>query len=1538
MNRFFRVLCLLLLSIGPVAFAQNLGTGLYAFGSFDSKGFDTINLGNLNTHFEIPIVNKQGRGMNFTYSLVYDGLVWAPSTSTGTGYWEPDPSWGFHGQLLGGAYTGYLTYTQSELYCPASGVGHPPPGIMLVDFVYHDPYGKNHWFNYQLKSCPLTGDVITGNGASSDGSGLSYGISDGLIHTRNGSIINAPTGTSAASSNITDSNGNVITNNGNGTFTDTLGVTALSINGAGTPSSPMTFTYPVTLQANGAPSATATVAYRAYTVQTNFQCSGITEYGATSVDLVNQIILADGSTYSFNYEATPGVAGAVTGRLASITLPTGGTISYTYSGGCNGLGINADGTTGGLTRATTDGSKTYTRATVNANATSTTVQDEKSNQSLYQFTIASSLYYETHRQIYQGALGGSLLKDQYTCYNGVQPNCDGVATSLPFTQTTTVTSYNSGTQLAVANTYDAYGMLTSSNQAGSAGLLTSTTNTYNSFEEVLTSSTTDGSGIVVSASSYGYDAKGNQILSQVSPGNGAAALSTTTTYNTTGSPITVTTPNGMTQYGYDSTQTFATSTTLPTPASGVSLASGANYDPQSGALLSSTGLNAGQTTTVTQYDTLLRPLGITLPNNGQVGFSYSTNQRGVSRSTGTGASADTETLFDAYGRTSRVAILNGQSSNPWYQTDYCYDATGLLQFKPVRYQGNGWGTPIQCSGNGTSYLYDALGRVTSVTTPDGTTSYQYYGRAVEKTDVNGVQTITQYDLLGRISAVCEISSNTYQQVSPVACGMDITGTGFLTTYAYNLANHTTTITQGAQQRVVQTDAAGRTIYTSEPERGVTTYSYAYNGTGLVVTRQRPRANQGNSSLLTSTVTQYDSLGRVLSVTYNDQLTPNKQFDYDAVNAAMQWNQTTTNLNGKLADMASGSGTSLTRGLFSYDIMGHVATMWQCAPSICGTSSQAGRPALQFSYDLLGNLTYEFDGASGGIAYTRSPAGEVTSITNQSYQDTYNPANLVSNVVNGPTGPISYTLGNGLNIYKGYDSFGRLYAQWVCNGPAQFDCNTQLYGTDAFKKGVRVTTVQDTVMAGTINLGYDEFNRLTASNETLYSGAQNSFSYGYDRYGNRWSQTVTQGSGPSPSLSFNPANNQMMNGYTYDAAGNLTWDGFHGYTYDAEGNVLSVDNGSTGQYVYDALNRRVSAQTAAAASEYLYDYAGRRLSSWITSIDFGNEGRIYWDGQQIAYRAQNGQTFFEHQDILGTERARTNYLGQIAGTFPSLAFGDGYSESSVLPGADQDNHFFAQLDKDSESTTEHAQFRQYSPTEGRWMSPDPYDGSYRASTPQSFNRYAYAMNRPLSGIDPLGLDLIDPPVGGDGGGDGCPYFDCINVPAPPDPPSAPLPPDGCIGTCGAQPPEATPPPTPPAQHNNGKQLDPSNQECKALANKIANLLSIIEDKQAAIDTNPLGLPEFGPPGAPNRASIQGHRDLLDQYKQNLANRAHEYNQKCGGGDPFSGGASASEPSAAPSSGPSVAPEIKRDLTVVGGLIVVGGVVMVCPECLLAAPAF
>ena len=133
---------------------------------------------------------------------------------------------------------------------------------------------------------------------------------------------------------------------------------------AGSPSS--TYKYPGPNSTN----PTYTVIYTQMPIHTNFQCSGITDYTSSpSPYLVTEIDLPDIGTnpndkYTFSYEKQTelGYTSWYTGRLASVTLPSGGTITYAYSGGSNNTGmICADGTTAMLTRTTMDGTWT-TRA------------------------------------------------------------------------------------------------------------------------------------------------------------------------------------------------------------------------------------------------------------------------------------------------------------------------------------------------------------------------------------------------------------------------------------------------------------------------------------------------------------------------------------------------------------------------------------------------------------------------------------------------------------------------------------------------------------------------------------------------------------------------------------------------------------------------------------------------------------------------------------------------------------------------------------------------------------------------------------------------------------------------------------------------------------------------------------------------------------------------------------------------------------------------------------------------------------------------
>lgn len=1413
--RILAIIMFLLVSAGRLLHGQSAGPviGTPANGTYAGSP-DQLNLGNLNLHMSIPLFTKPGRGLSYEYDLSYDSSVWINKSGT----WTPrsPTQWGWQASTpqtigstsqvaIGSTVCKQITQYEADYYYTASG------------FTYTTADGVTNTFSGQATYNQCTGASTSISSQSTYGYKLyatvhSSASASGTITDPSGNTLGVIFQNGLASRGstnvITDRNGNSVgkaITQGYYGYYDTAGTNPLTVTAdimTGYENTVDT-QLPASLYYTDPNGNKQTIAVQSqqFTVQTNFGVSGVAEYSNTGITLPTRILLPDGSSYSFTYEPTPGYPSSVTGRLASITLPTGGTISYTYTGSNNG--IESDGSVAGVTRTTSDGSIQYSRSNVipvsgtGIGSSTTTTTDPYGNQTVISFQGI----YEVGRSVYTGAAGGTPLRSASTCYNSNASSCNSQKLILPFTEIYKSTTLDNGLTSATDTHFNSSGLVTqiSEYDFGASSPTRTTSISYASLgnniqDKPQTVTQTDGSGNRLSSTTYGYDDSSCALVAtsglpeHVAVSGSRGNLTTTTAWvNSTTSLVTHTcsddagqvrsstdASNNVTQYSYDAaTDTFLTGVNYPTPTSGVALSTSASYDPNTGAVLSLTDVNTQKTTIA--YDGSIRPLTITSPaisaGTPTTSFTYpSPTQTNVSKPMGNGTTATVEVLVDAYGRTSRSATYNGQSSNPYYQQDTCYDKSGRVSFISEPYQGIGFGTAAQCSNTGDLTQYDALGRPLKITHADGTSfSYFYGGRAAEMVDEgNGTTSpstrVLQSDGLGRLMSVCEITSTTLPNSGvPGACGLDISSlTGYSTSYAYNLAQHMTTVTQGAQTRTFQTDGLGRAILATEPERGTTTYSYTYNTTGLQSVRTRPRANQTNASVTTATTTQNDSLGRAISISYDDGLTPAKNFYYDALPTGLGWAQSLGFTKGQLVATSSGSGTTATGTLLNYDSNGNVIALWSCAPSICGTSSQSSRSET-FSYDLAGSLTQVSDPTSGAISYGRSVAGEITSVTNGTFTDLTNTPNLVSNVVNSPFGPTSYALGNGLTSVQAYDSLGRNNGKWVCLGSSSPSCSggsKQLYGVTATYIGSVVTSSCDTVLNQCQSHGYDQFNRITSvTDQSSNSNNPGSFSYTYDRYGNRVSQTAESG-GPSISCFPNPANNQnTTSNTTYDAAGNLRNDGTclnngvaHGYTYDAEGNVTAVDGGSTAQYVYDALNHRVRAQTASLTNEYLFDSSGERVSTWSVAQNLGTEGRIYMDGQQLAFR--NGSTYFEHQNWLGTERMRTDYQGHVATTERSLAYGDGFLQSVTDSGSDVDNNQFAGQDYDSESSTQHAQFRQYSSMEGRWMSADPYDGSYDPGNPQSMNRYAYGLNNPHSLIDPSGLDLAFVSVKDDSGCGGC----------------------------------------------------------------------------------------------------------------------------------------------------------------------------------------
>lgn len=83
---------LAILALSAVSTPGQVATGTPPFGSY-AGGPDVINLANLNSHIDVPIMNKPGRGMAFTYDMVYDSSVWYPVGVSGSQTWQPVWNW-----------------------------------------------------------------------------------------------------------------------------------------------------------------------------------------------------------------------------------------------------------------------------------------------------------------------------------------------------------------------------------------------------------------------------------------------------------------------------------------------------------------------------------------------------------------------------------------------------------------------------------------------------------------------------------------------------------------------------------------------------------------------------------------------------------------------------------------------------------------------------------------------------------------------------------------------------------------------------------------------------------------------------------------------------------------------------------------------------------------------------------------------------------------------------------------------------------------------------------------------------------------------------------------------------------------------------------------------------------------------------------------------------------------------------------------------------------------------------------------------------
>ncbi len=738
------------------------------------------------------------------------------------------------------------------------------------------------------------------------------------------------------------------------------------------------------------------------------------------------------------------------------------------------------------------------------------------------------------------------------------------------------------------------------------GLARRTSYTYDEGGAVLTETLAGAGGDRTETVTYERDITGAWTSRTIE--NGAKDLTSTRTLDERGLVLSATSPGGATtEYTYDA---LGRLTTTQSPTVTVE-----QWNTEAA---------TARPTTALGYNTF----GETTHEENARGQVTSTTYDGVGRPV-------TTTLPDYTPPNSSTALTSTLTNT--------YDSAGRLA------------SETDALGGVTSYGYDQLGNLTSITEPPAeeggtapvtTSTYDLLGEQLSTTGPTGARTEATYDDLGRQITLTEIERHPTPSAHTTTHAYDDAGNLTSTTSPSGVTTATTYNTAG--QPVTQTNAADQTTSRSYGPTGLrtavtdplgtmvrTTYDLAGRAVGTAV-------QDASGSTLATTSTDYDADSHPVSVT--DPLGHTTTSTYDArgrVTSLTEPVDDTTSVTTTFGYDASGNRTRLTDGRSNttwYTFTSHglpesviePATdahpaleerTWTTVYDAAGQpieEHQPGGVVQKRTFDALGRIT-EVSG-SGAEADTSTDvfgydlAGRPTTVGSNAY--TYNDRGELL-TAEGPSGNASFS----------YDADGHLTQRSDAAGTTSF----------AYDTAGRLATAIDPLTGLTHHYSYDGANRLDS---VVYGEAGVERFFDYDAQG-RLVTDATSFSGPAPlvsvSYAYDDANRLTgktttgtagagENAYTYDQAGRLTsWTDPEGtvtdYTWDASGNRTSAGEENA---AYDARNRLLTA----AGTDYTWTARGtlaQTTDSEGTTTAFTHDarGRMISDGEVIySYDALN----------------------------------------------------------------------------------------------------------------------------------------------------------------------------------------------------------------------------------------------------------------------------------------------------------------------------
>ncbi|CAA0099218.1 tRNA3(Ser)-specific nuclease WapA [Halioglobus japonicus] len=819
-------------------------------------------------------------------------------------------------------------------------------------------------------------------------------------------------------------------------------------------------------------------------------------------------------------------------------------------------------------------------------------------------------------------------------------------------------------------------------------------------------SRTTGNKVATFDNEYNYSGQLSQTVRQAG-GSDDETLTTAYTYNDYGSVETVTeswagSSNGMSANSRTKRidEEYYSSAQKLTYTDELGHVSIVVNDPRFGLETKFTDIN--QLETHTQYDQVGRPVLVSHADGTTTqldyrycffcGFeTYNSSVKWYTQLKSTGKSAE-RSYYDDLGRELGGRTI-GLTGTPTYQFKWL-DRFGRIV---VSSQPNRGG-----ERNLTAYYYDTVGRLVSTKRPDQSEENRVYsavnwiGFAIDKTEIVDSlthSTVQVVDANGQVRKVTDALTNTIEY--------DYDGYG-------NLVTATTTDDQStAISQSILYDSLGRKKTLIDPDIG--TVNFSYNPLGLVY--------EETDAMSQRTLYQYDKLGR-------------------------QTRRTDIGVSTQVHDWVYYSTPGAALGLVE---------------SVNGVDTEGRAYSESYSYDALSRLRE-----------TRHVIGGGTYVTQQHYDAFGRPG--------------AYTYPSGLVSRNLYNEHGYLVA---LENPLTDDKYWHATGDDAFGnitgfiQGNGVSTVrgydEKTGRIGDILAGagavqdhdyqFDTEGNLESRTDNLFNRSE---SFVYDDLNRLTSVTGDYGAGQTIDYysNGNIKRRTDVSGnalYEYgDGAGPhaVTSIGGSSYTYNAKGEMTT--GGGRTEIKYTVYGKPTFAEKGAYSTLIAYGSNKTRVQR----VDDGPSGtetttyvegvyeRVVKAGETTTERHYIGDTaivdsldqvVYLHHDHIGSLVAKTDESGNLIETIGNEPWGQQVDQwGGVVKPQDYDpdetDIGFTGHEHMTGVGLIHMNGRVYDPLIGRFLSPDPYIPA--PTNTQSFDRYSYVMNNPLSLNDPSGFTPCD----------------------------------------------------------------------------------------------------------------------------------------------------------------------------------------------------